>query len=88
MVSLMEHQINSKGGSCGPAGSNTLSVCHNPAGNVGFPHFLSKVNWQQWEVLPAINMSEQSNKSSVGQGSALAPETLQTPHLGALFNVI
>lgn len=67
------------------------SVCHNTAGNVGFPHFLSKMNWQQWEVLPAINMSEQrvTNPSVAvpGQwwGSAVAPETLQTPHLRALF---
>lgn len=28
MVSLRKSQVNSKGGSCGPAGSNTLSVCH------------------------------------------------------------
>lgn len=67
----MKHQINSKGGSCGPAGSNTLSECHNTAGNVGFPHFLSKVNWQQWEVLPAINMSEQRETNPMWDGALL-----------------
>lgn len=36
-----------------------MSVCHSTAGNAGFPHFLCRVNWQQWEALPAINMSEQ-----------------------------
>lgn len=88
-MSLMKQQINSKGGSCGPAGSNTLSVCHSTAGSVGFPHFLSKVNWQQWEVLPAINMSEQGETNpSVGWGSAGAPEALQTLYFQALFNVI